>query len=359
MKQQQTITFIIAGPLDQPTGGYRYDARIIAGLRALGWRVAVVELPGRFPLADDEATRALERTLSACEAGSRVVIDGLAGGGLPDVVGRHAARLSITALVHHPLCDETGLDIGTADALRARETETLSHAACIITPSRFTRERLHELGLTTNDAVVIEPGVEDLPGAKGRRRAPSTGTPWRLLCVATLIPRKGHAVLVEALAQVADLDWQCAFVGATDRDPEHTAAIETAISRAGLSDRITLHGAVDESRLDAHYADADLFVLASHYEGYGMVITEAIAHALPVVTTTGGALAHTLPAGAGRATPPGDADALATALRTIMTDRSAYTAARQAAQTAGAQLGDWPEAARAFAAALQTSGQRT
>ncbi|MBS63502.1 glycosyltransferase family 4 protein [Salinisphaera sp.] len=344
------VTFMVAGALDQPTGGYLYDRAIIDGLRADGIAVNIVELEGAFPLADTTARTALDDALTACSSDASIVIDGLAACALPDVVALHAANRAIVILVHHPLCDETGLAADTRDHLLELERRALACAAHVVVTSHFTAHRLVALNLAAEgDITVVEPGVHPVM----QPQAASEG-PCRLLCVASLTPRKGHRLLVEALAQVAELDWLCDFVGDDRRDAEEARAIGEAIARQGLEERVRLCGAQDQQALDGYYARADIFVLASWYEGYGMVIDEAVAHGLPIVTTTGGALADTFPTGAGMAVAPGDAAALAGALRTLIADSEQRGCAAAASRAARERQRDWPTVARQFAAVLSS-----
>lgn len=341
-----TLRFIVAGDPGQLTGGYVYDARIVAALRARGWTVEVVGLAGRFPAPDAAARRALDAALAAVPAGGRVVIDGLALGGLPEVAAAHAPRLRLTALVHHPLADETGLDAARRAAFFSTERAALATVERVIATSAFTARRLADFGVSPARLTVIEPGVDVLP------LAPADHEPPRLLCVATLIPRKGHELLVAALARLAALAWTCDCIGSTTRDPAHAARLATAIAAHGLDERLRLRGELAGEALRDAYRGADLFVLPSHYEGYGMVITEALAGGLPVLTTTGGALADTLPPGAGLAVPPGDVDALTDALRRLLQTPSLRLQLRDGARTARATLKDWQASGDAFAAAL-------
>ena len=340
------LDFIVPGDPAQRTGGYLYDTHIVTELRRLGWTVAVHGLLGRFPEADATARDALERTLATLPSGRLVVVDGLALGGLPEVAIRHGCRLRLVALVHHPLADERGLSLARRHCLLASERAALAAVGRVITTSPWTARRLADFGLQPSRVRTVEPGVTPLA------LAPADGEPPRLLCVGTVSPRKGQDLLVRALARLRDTPWHCDSIGSSTRDPDFAGAVAGLIHEAGLDDRIQFHGECDDARLRAAYAGADLFVLPSHYEGYGMVVTEAIAAGLPVLTTTGGALSETLPPGAGIAVPPDDVDALTEALAALIGDRARRHALREGARKARAALRDWPQAGAEFAAAL-------
>ncbi|MBZ9560273.1 MULTISPECIES: glycosyltransferase family 4 protein [unclassified Modicisalibacter] len=343
-----TLTLIVAGDPQQLTGGYVYDARIAEALREQGWRVDVIGLEGRFPEPDAVAAQALDTALAGLADGARAVIDGLAMGALPEVVARHGERLDLTALVHHPLADETGLDEAQRTRFAVSETRALGAVARVIVTSPFTARRLADYHVAPGRIAVVEPGVDRAP-------LPADGgdSATRLLCVATVTPRKGHDVLIDALATLADRDWRCDCIGGLDRDTAHVDRVRERIAATGLEARIHLLGERPPAELGSAYRDADVFVLPSHYEGYGMVISEALAHGLPVITTTGGALAHTLPADAGLPVPPGDAEALAGALARWFDDAELRRHLRDGARRARDALQDWNQAGRAFAAALQ------
>lgn len=347
------LTLIVAGDPAQLTGGYVYDARIVAALRMRGWQVEVIGLDGAFPEPDAVAANAMQTALARLSDGARVVIDGLAMGGLPEVVAKHAARLDITALVHHPLADETGLSDAECTRFAISETRALAAVARVIVTSAFTARRLAAFSVPATKIAVVEPGIEPAGLAASVMSENDETRPQRLLCVATITPRKGHDLLVEALASLADRAWQCDCIGGLDRDRAHAERVIAAIRRHGLQERLHLLGERPSHTLGEAYHQADLFVLPSHYEGYGMVVTEALAHGLPVITTTGGALAHTLPAEAGLAVPPGDAAALRDALRQWLDDPELRTRLRRGARQARQRLYDWQAAGDAFAAALE------
>ena len=347
---------VVPGPLDQRTGGYIYDARIVDGLRRLGWRVTVHSLPGRFPSGGAHARASLNGVLERLPDGARVVIDGLALGALPAAARAAAGRLRLVALAHLLLADETGLDARRRARYLASERRALAACAGVVATSEYTAARVAALGVHAAAVRVVPPGTDPAPPARG----PGPDDPPRILCAATVIPRKGQDVLVEALAQLDDLAWTCVCAGSLKRAPAFARAVRRQAREARLAARIAFPGECGAAEMEAQYAASSLFVLPSHFEGYGMVLTEALARGLPVVSTTGGAIPHTLPPEAGILVPPGDAPALAAALRSLLAAggaSGASAAARRArlasaARRHAAGLADWDGASEAFAAAL-------
>jgi len=338
------VRFVVPGSIDQPTGGYGYDRRIVEGLRARGRSVDVVELVGTFPLADARARAAAEDCL-ADTGDELLVIDGLA---LP-AFDRLAESLPAAwiALIHHPLALETGIPAHDAETLAASERRLLQRATRIITSSEATRRDLAMYEVESARIGAVPPGTDPAPLARG-----SAGPGLALLCVGALVPRKGHLVLLEALGHLRDLDWRLVCIG-PERDPAHAAAVRALRADLGLRDRVELLGERRPAELERHYDRADLFVLASHHEGYGMVLSEALARGLPVVSTTAGAIPDTVPRGAGLFVSPGDAAALAAALREVMTDAGRRADLAAGARAARSRLPDWADASRRFAAELE------
>ncbi|MFV8834460.1 glycosyltransferase family 4 protein [Aquisalimonas sp.] len=343
------LHLLVPGPIDRPTGGSRYDARVVEALRAMHWTVTVHELAGAFPATDAEARTALDATLAALPDGSRAVIDGLALGDSPAIAAAHAARLRLLALVHHPLGDETGLDPALRERLLEREARALAVCEGAIVTSRHTRRRVAHLGVPETRIRVVAPGTDPAPPARG----PAPGEPPMLLCVGSVIPRKGQDVLVAALERLRDTPWCCLIAGGTTADPSFAAALRNRIHDAGLTDRIELAGECGPARLDRAYDRSTLFVLPSHYEGYGMVLAEALARGLPVVSTTGGAIPDTVPEAAGRLVPPGDAAALAGAIATLLHDHGARARAARASRHYAGSLPNWTETGTLFAKAVE------
>lgn len=346
------LTFVLPGDPETRTGGYHYDRRIIDGLRARGWDVAILRLGDGFPFpTGTEAARAAER-LEALPSGQPVVVDGLAGGVLPVPLRRLSARAPVVALVHHPLAEETGLDAAARQALAASEKAGLAYARRVVATGPATAARLvRDYAVPEARLGVVIPGTDPAPPATG------SGDPPLLLTVAALSPRKGHAVLVEALRRVADRAWRADFVGSTTRDPACGDAVRRAIVKAGLETRIDLVGELSADALSECYARADLFVLPSLLEGFGMVLTEALARGLPIVATTAPAIPDTVPPDAGLLVAPDDPAALAGALARVLDDPALAGRLRSAAREARRHLADWTDQVARFEAELEKAAR--
>lgn len=350
------LHFIVPGALEQRTGGYVYDARMVEGLRGLGRTVRVHCLEGSFPEPDEVAVGSMHATLESIPSGATVVIDGLAMGGLPGPIRDHATRIRIISLVHHPLAEETGLSPEDQGKLLESERAALERCAGVIVTSAFTATVLARYAMPPDRIVVVPPGTEPASTTEAERsggvRERGDGRPLELLCVATVTPRKGHDVLADALALLRDVPWTCTCVGSLERTPAFARTVAERISRADLHDRVDMVGERAGTVLGEFYRRASIFVLASHYEGYGMVLMEAIAHGLPVVSTTGGAIPSTVPADAAILVPPGDPKALAEALRTLLTDDARREQLAAAARAHRDKISTWNVAVRSFAEAV-------
>ena len=347
MTTGDALDLVVPGRIETRTGGFIYDHRIVEQLRARGWRVTVRELDPGFPQPSPAALREAAATLADIPDGRTVLIDGLALGVLPAVAERECARLRLIGLIHHPLALETGLTEAQARDLYVAERRALAAVTRIIVTSRTTAAALADYGVAPDRLMVVNPGTDPAPLAAGSR-----GARLNLLCVASLTPRKGHAVLVEALAGLCDRCWSLRCAGSAVRDPGTVDALRRQIAAAGLADRIVLLGELGEAALNDEYARADGFVLASYYEGYGMVFAEALARGLPIVATAGGAVPGTVPAEAGLLVPPGDGTALRAALARLIDDGPLRARLREGARRARQGLPTWHEAGERFAAAV-------
>lgn len=348
----RSVCLVIPGELETKTGGYIYDRRIISELKKAGWETNCLSLDPSFPEPTSAALASAKASFDQIPDGRIVVIDGLALAGLVSLLPRIVDRLDPVALIHHPLADETGIDVERAIELEAAEIAALTLVQKVIVTSSWTRRRLADYGVEPARVAVVPPGVDR--GTVVSREPSST---VRLLTVATITPRKGHTILVEALARLKALDWSLRCGGSLDLDPVCASALGAQIEQAGLSDRITLLGELSPGRIRSEYANADLFVLPSYLEGYGMALAEAIAHGLPVVSTTSGAIPDTVPCAASRLVPPGNVDALTDTLGQLIRDPSARLELSSGARDAAESVSTWRQAARGFAAVLNESVQ--
>jgi glycosyltransferase involved in cell wall biosynthesis len=318
----------------RPSGGNTYDRRVCEGLSALGWAVRQHAVPDAAALA---------RTVERIPDGAVVLVDGLIASPAPAALVPHADRLRQVVLMHMPLGDR-------------REREVLGGAAAVVTTSAWARWRLGELyALPAERVHVAEPGVD----AAGL--APGTAAGDALLCVAAVTPDKGHDVLLDGLATATDLTWRCACVGSLDRDPAFADGVRRATLMKGLGDRVRFAGSRTGSELDRAYADADLLVLASRAETYGMVVTEALARGLPVLAAEVGGVTEALGQGGdgtrpGLLVPAGDPAALGAALRRWLGDAELRGRLRRAAGERRASLRGWAATTSDVAGVLMSVG---
>ena len=339
--------FAIPGDLATPTGGYRYDRRVLEELRQLGWNVRVLALPGDFPSPSGASLRKTEELLAATSEEAPVFFDGLAFGAIPSEILVRVPRRYV-ALVHHPLAFETGLSPERVSYFRQSERAALVHAVSVVVTSAATRDLLvSDFGVTVECITVAEPGTK--PASRARV---SEGSP-RLLSVGAVSPRKGFRVLVEALSGIAELDWICRIAGSLDRDQDETAALRASIAQARLEKRVMLLGTLEEDHLEAEYDRATLFVLPSHFEGYGMAFAEALARGLPIVACSGSAASSTVPATAGIFVPAGDSERLAAALHRLLSDTAEIEKRSDAAWEHAKSLPRWRDTAAKIATALE------
>jgi glycosyltransferase involved in cell wall biosynthesis len=337
---------LVPAPFDAISGGYGYDRRIVAGLRALGHGVTVVELAGRHPLPDEAAVASARAALAAVPEGAAVVIDGL---GLPafEAMADELERRRAIGLIHHPTALEHGNPGPVRDELKRAEAAIFPRLARLIATSALTARRLPgEFGADPTRIGVVEPGTDPAPRSAGSGRPGCA-----ILSVGSLIPRKGHDVLLRALATLPDLDWTLTIAGGA-RDAVHADGLRALPEELGIAQRVTFAGEVDGAALEALWSRTDVFALATHWEGYGMAAAEALARGIPVAITAGGAIAEVVPMAAGVISPPGDVVSLGKAMRRVIFDEGLRAEMAEAAWTAGQALPRWQDRASAFAAEI-------
>lgn len=339
--------FAIPGDIDQKTGGYIYEKTLLHSLRAQGRTVEHLMLPGSFPLAPPADMAVAVAQLAAVPADRPIILDGLVYGGI-DTAGLATVRAPLVAMIHHPVGLETGLPATVSAELLRREAANLALAAQVVVPSPHTGRILAaDFGVPADRIHVALPGF----AAPDPVRTPLD--PPLILSVGLIAPRKGHDVLIDALARIADLPWQAQIVGGT-HDADTLAQLTAQRALRGLEARLQFRGRMEQDDLAVLYRQATVFALATRYEGYGMVFGEALLHGLPIVTCAAGAVPETVPQGAGHLVPVDDAPAFADALRRLLTEAGHRAAMAAASAAAGRALPSWADTAAVMGRVLDS-----
>jgi glycosyltransferase involved in cell wall biosynthesis len=300
-----------------PSGGNFYDRRVCDGLTAAGWDV---HEHGVTP-------ESLGTTVGRLPDGALVVVDGLVAARAAAVLVPAAQRVRLVVLMHMPVGDP-------------QEAAVVSAADAVLTTSAWTRSNLLDRYPLDAARVVAAP-----PGAELADVVSGTAVGGELLCVAALAAHKGHDDLVHALVSLTDLPWRLTMAGTLDRDPEFVRRLRKRATAAGIADRMIFRGPLIGAELHAAYAGADVLVLPSRGETYGMVVTEALARGLPVIATSVGGVPEALgrvgSIRPGLLVPAGDLAALSAALCRWLCDEGLRQRLRHAARARRRTLSGW------------------
>jgi glycosyltransferase involved in cell wall biosynthesis len=333
----------------QPTGGNIYDRRVCAGLAEAGWEVLVATVAGAWPVPGSGACADLARVVSAIPDGETLLIDGLIASSAAAQLLPHTERIRMTVLLHMPLA--TAVDTHHDSSAERSERAVLRAAAGVIVTSEWTRGQvLTRYPVPAHRVHVARPGVD-------RVAAPPRPVRGQLICVGVLSRHKGQDLLLEALADLADRDWHCVLAGSLDRDPDFVQHLQTRITRLGYDHRIRLSGVLTGAALSHAYTTADVLVAPSRSETYGMTVTEALAHGLPVIAAAVGGLPEALGCTAdgtapGQLIPPSDPDPLAAALADWLGDEGHRRRLRAAARQRRSTLRGWEQTTQEITDAL-------
>jgi glycosyltransferase involved in cell wall biosynthesis len=331
----------------RPSGGNVYDRRVLDGLEEPGRRVVELPVAGTWPTPEGADLERLDAALTAIPDGAVVLVDGLVASGAAAVVTHGAARLRIVVLLHMPIGPDHG------------EGQVLGAASAVVVTSAWCRERVRAwYGVHRVDVAL--PGVDLVESAPSHPRA-TGGTAF--VCVAAVHPGKGHDLLFDALSDLGDRAWTLTCVGSLDVDPDHVSRLQTQVYARSWERRVIFTGPLSGPALGAAYDAADLLVLPSRAESYGLVVVEALAHGLPVVATAVGGVPEALglaPIGAlpGMLVPAEDPAALSAALRAWLDDPELRARLARAAAGRRPTLRRWSETVAEVRAVLDRVGSR-
>lgn len=343
------VLFVIPGDINLPTGGYRYDKEIINAWKASHIDVKLVSIDGNYPFPTEQDKSIALDTIERFPEADIAVVDGLLGGAVPEFIHALSTIMPVTALIHHPLCLENGLDDNIAETLKISEQQGLECVSQVITSSPSISNTVAELfGFERTKIHTVLPGVKRTQTSKG-----STSHIIHLLCVGSIIERKGHKNLLQALSMLKNLNWRLDCYGNTEFDKGLFGQLQDIITKHALSDKVKFHGAVSDETLEVAYNKSDIFVLPSLFEGYGMVYAEAIVRGLPVIATTAGAIPDTVPKTCGILVEPENIEQLSQALKSLINDKELRDNYRQGAICAEPSFPTWQSSANQFAEILK------
>lgn len=326
------VYFVVPEAIDDDarvSGGNVYDRHVRDGLRSSGWDVRMILIGDSSPTA---------QAFAQLPDGALALIDGLIAVDESGTLVAEASRLRMVVLAHMVW----GVD---------GEREALHAARAVVATSEWTRSELTSRDLVAPGVVVVaRPGADPAPATV------ASASGGRLLCVGVLAAHKGQDLLVHALARLTDIEgWTCTIAGALDTAPHFVGEVTSTLQRSHLTPRVTLAGALAGASLERAYGSADLVIVPSRNESFGMVVTEALARGIPVVAGRVGGIAEAMSGNrGGMLVPADDPWALEVVLRQWLTGSEHRAELKAAAMDARQAVRLWSETIAVIAAALQS-----
>jgi glycosyltransferase involved in cell wall biosynthesis len=345
------VAFITVGDAGRKTGGYLYNGRVISGLRKKGFELEEVVAGGASP---EEQRTAAPRFGSKFDPSrfDAIVVDALARIAVSQHLHSWLSWRPVVALVHElPSVAGGGSWPETSTSERNYE-EPLLRADRLVAVSEHGRKVLLREGVSPGRIHVVPPGFDGVPVSVGSHV--TRDSPVRALCVAQWIPRKGILTLIEAWTLHERKGAMLELIGETDADPDYAVLVRAAIEAAPRGS-IVVSGCVDDASLGASYSAADLFVLPSRYEGYGIVYAEALARGLPVIACDIGPVPDIVGREAAVLVKPDDKEALCAALDLLLGDPTLRTKMSAAASHRASRLPRWEDTVASFEDVLRTA----
>jgi glycosyltransferase involved in cell wall biosynthesis len=326
---------------------------VISGLRRRGLNIEEIVAGGASPEEQRKAAPSFGSKFDPSRFDA-IVVDALARIVIAPHLDGWLASRPVVALVHElPSAASGGYGSGTVARERDYE-ESLLRADLLVAVSDHGRKLLLGRGVSPGRVHVVPPGFDGVP--VGDRPHAQRSGPARAVCVGQWIERKGILILVEAWALRERKGAVLELVGETDADPDYALLVRDAIETAPRGS-IVVSGRVDDAALDASYAAADLFVLPSRYEGYGIVYAEALARGLPIIACDVGPVPELVGREAAELVRPDDRETLSTALDLLLGDPKLRARMSAAASRRASRLPRWEDAVGGFEQVLKTAAE--
>jgi glycosyltransferase involved in cell wall biosynthesis len=343
------IGLVIYGNLEILSGNYLYDRKLVDYLKSQGDEVEVVGLPwhGYARNLLQNWSAGLDRRMAEVSADVWLQ-DELVHPSFFRLNQQLKRKLNapLVSIVHHLRTSESEHNAVAMPMYRQVERAYLHSLDAFVFNSHTTQQVVEkELGGPAR-GVVATPGGNRLSGlslAAVEKRCHMPG-PLRLVFVGNLIPRKGLHTLIEGLAQLRPENWVLDVVGRQDIDPDYTRGVKTHIRKYGMENRIRLHGSLPDAKLQQVLSRAQVFIVVSSYEGYGIMYLEGMSFGLPAIASTGGGAHEIVQDGkTGRLVKPGDAAGIATAVHDYCHDRKLLHAHSLGARSAFDTFPTWQQ----------------
>ena len=342
------LHLLVPGDINTLTGGYIYNKRMVNGLLEMGHNIKVYSIAVDFPFPSPESRQQFVNIINAIPKDETIIIDSLAFGAIPELLRKIKLNHPIIALIHMPLSVRNEFTDVQNKRLSILEKKAFTYADLIVVTSAFTMNLLKELGVDPLKIVVVLPGVEVLS-----HKNKYALFPYKLITVSNFTRNKGHLLLVDALNEIKYLNWTLDCYGNTDFDPEYVDTISRLIDFNNLTDKIFIHGPITGNELSKAYVNSDLLIHPSEFETYGMVLTEAMAHGVPVIASAGGAIAQTVPASIGAFFKVNDSKSLQQTIKELLLDSNKYQNLCKEASNYINQAQSWAKSIKDFENALK------
>jgi len=319
MNQPLNLHFLCPGNINSLTGAHIFTKRLTDGLKKNGHHVVIHQLTNDFPFPSDNSLQETQNILNLIPPSEIIIFDNLISTAIPGLLKEMDNKERLVCLFHLPLSIYPGFSAYQREILTASEDETLSYTHNILAVGPFVENFLINHGVDKKRIILTFPGVDVFPQKKIYPTKPR-----KLISVANFIRSKGHVPLVKALTALKNINWILDCYGDLDQDRQYLADLQAMIRRSDLQKKIFIHGTISGKALSEAYLNADLFIHPSEFETYGIAITEALAHGIPVVSSTGGGTLSTVPATMGKFFKPDDVYGLVTLLEVLFENTEIY-----------------------------------